>query len=101
MLKVTFVASFLYFVSEEVGKKESILIKELGPLTTGTQVLRTALNASLVWHSVCFTCGTQATKKRSEISNAIDLKPTIVSFLYTSVLSFIGSSLKFLRLKSD
>ena len=79
ILKVTGVVSFLYLVKEEVGEKESISIKELGPLTTGTQVLKAALNASLESHSVCLVCGTHATSMRSNSSSPDVLKPTIVS----------------------
>jgi hypothetical protein len=93
--------SFLYFVSDEVGKKESMLINELGPFITGTQVLRVALNASLVLQDVCFVWGTQAAKKSSDISSAIDLKPTIVSFLLIPSQGLSGFSLKFLRLESE
>jgi hypothetical protein len=93
--------SFLYFVSDEVGKNELMLINELGPFITGTQVLRVALNASLVLQDVCFVWGTQAAKKSSDISSAIDLKPTIVSFLLIPSQGLSGFSLKFLRLESE
>jgi hypothetical protein len=73
-------------------------IKELGPFITGTQVLRMALNASFVEHSVCFVCGIQLAKKRSINKRPIDLKPTIVSFLFVPSQALSDVSLKFLRL---
>jgi hypothetical protein len=101
MLKVIGVMSFLYFVSDEVGKNELMLMNELGPFITGTQVLRVALNASLVLQDVCFVWGTQAAKRSIDISSAIDLKPTIVSFLLIPSQGLSGFSLKFLRLESE